>query len=217
METLTRTLIDQGLTEQVLTEKQLARLLRGTDQRRYNLVNRALHAQELWRLRRGRYLLSPVVSGYRPHPFVIVQSLHPGAYVSFEAALSHHGWIPESTPLVQAVTPGRRRDLVTVTGVGEFRFYPLALNPGGFLRGVERSVLSGHPALVARPLRALLDLLCLRKEEWPGETALLQGLRIDEQAWKSVDVSEMDALRAVYNHRRMQRLIDALQKDLADD
>ena len=61
METLTRTLIDQGLTEQVLTEKQLARLLRGTDQRRYNLVNRALHAQELWRLRRGRYLLSPVV------------------------------------------------------------------------------------------------------------------------------------------------------------
>ena len=65
--------------------------------------------------------------------------------------------------------------------------------------------------------RALLDLLCLRKEEWPGETALLQGLRIDEQAWKSVDVSEMDALRAVYKHRRMQRLIDALQKDLADD
>jgi len=63
----------------------------------------------------------------------------------------------------------------------------------------------------------LLDLLCLRKEEWPGETALLQGLRIDEQAWKSVDVSEMDALRAVYKHRRMQRLIDALQKDLADD
>ena len=76
METLTRTLIDQGLTEQVLTEKQLARLLRGTDQRRYNLVNRACTPRP-WRLRRGRYLLSPMVSGYRPH-LVIVQSLHPG-------------------------------------------------------------------------------------------------------------------------------------------
>ena len=44
--------------DRVITEGQLARILDGTPQRRYNLVNRALHRGELLHLRRGLYLLS---------------------------------------------------------------------------------------------------------------------------------------------------------------
>ena len=48
------------MAERVITESQLARLIGGTPQRRYSLVNRALHQGELLHLRRGRYLLSSV-------------------------------------------------------------------------------------------------------------------------------------------------------------
>ena len=47
-------LIDQGLKVHVRTEKLLARILEGTRQRRYGLVNRAIKAGELNRLSRGR-------------------------------------------------------------------------------------------------------------------------------------------------------------------
>ena len=47
MQTLAQELIDQGLKNRVLTEKQLARVLEGSQQRRYGLVNRALKAGDL--------------------------------------------------------------------------------------------------------------------------------------------------------------------------
>jgi len=58
MQTLIEHITNAGLGERVVTEAQLSRLLDGTPQRRYNLVNRALHRGDLLRLRRGRYLLS---------------------------------------------------------------------------------------------------------------------------------------------------------------
>lgn len=96
MQTLAQKLIEQGLENRVLTEKQLARVLKGSRQRRYGLVNRALKAGELHRLSRGRYLLADRFRDYPGHPFALAQALVPGSYVSFETAFAHHGWIPEA-------------------------------------------------------------------------------------------------------------------------
>ena len=63
----------------MFTERQLARLLDGTPQRRYNLVT-ALHDGELLRLRRGRYLLASGLAQRKSHPFVLAQALRPGSY-----------------------------------------------------------------------------------------------------------------------------------------
>ena len=72
------------------TERQLARLLDGTPQRRYNLVNRALHDGELLRLRRGRYLLASGLAQRKLHPFVLAQALRPG---SCSAPKRFVGWV----------------------------------------------------------------------------------------------------------------------------
>ena len=79
-------LVDQitqaGLSGHVLNERQLARVIGGSDPRRYGLVNRALKDGSLVRVKRGTYLLG---SRYRPepvHPFAIAQRLVPGSYVS---------------------------------------------------------------------------------------------------------------------------------------
>lgn len=58
MQTLTKLLFQEGLTRPVLNEIQIARVIEGSDQRRYNLVNRAVKAGELHCLGRGLYLLS---------------------------------------------------------------------------------------------------------------------------------------------------------------
>lgn len=214
MNSLTEKILEANWNERVFTEGQLARLLDGTPQRRYNLVNRALHDGELLRLRRGRYLLASALAQRKLHPFVLAQALRPGSYVSFETALSFHGWIPEATPPILCVAPGRRRLERIDPRFGEFRFYPLALTTGYFLRDVERHMLGNQTALVAQPLRALLDRFCLRKQAYPGLDALVHDLRIDADLLAGIRDEDLQDLRPVYQHRRMAAFIDALQRDL---
>jgi len=214
MQTLTEVIIAAGLRERILSESQLARLLGGSAQRRYNLVNRALHHGELIRLRRGCYRLATAISGTAPHPFVVAQALRPGSYVSLESALSVRGLIPEAVPSTLSIVPGRRRDDMTVPEHGSFLFRPLALNRGYFLEGVERLVLDGQAALVACPWRALLDRCALFKADWRGLSDLLNSLRIDPDDLSAFHADELDALKPVYRHQRLRTLIDALQREL---
>jgi hypothetical protein len=214
MQTLTEAIITAGWRERVLSESQLARLLGGTTQRRYNLVNRALHRGELVRLRRGRYRLATSMAGTALHPFVVAQALRAGSYVSLESALNFHGLIPEAVPSTLSIVPGRRRDDMTVPDLGTFLFRPLALNPGYFLEGVERVVLAGQAALVASPWRALLDRCALFKADWPGLADLLHSLRIDPHDLAALRADDLDALKPVYRQRRRRTLIDTLQREL---
>jgi hypothetical protein len=47
MQTLTQEIITHGYRNRVVTAKQLERILSGSAKRRYGLVNRALHNNEL--------------------------------------------------------------------------------------------------------------------------------------------------------------------------
>ena len=96
MQSLTEKIIDMNQANRVLNDMQLRRMLGGGNARRYGLVNRALKMGELHRLNRGLYVLDNKYRDYPLHPFALAQALMPGSYVSFETALSHHGWIPEA-------------------------------------------------------------------------------------------------------------------------
>jgi len=211
MQTLTEKLIQAGRAGRVLSLAQLARLLDGTPQRRYNLVNRALQHGELLQLRRGLYLLAPQMQSKLPHPFVLAQALQTGSYISFESALSFHGWIPESVPVTLSVAPGRRQLEVDHPALGLFRFYPLALRLGYFLEAVDRHVFAGQTALVAQPLRALLDIVCLRKLEIDSIKALTQSMRIEDELLMHTQSATWQALQRIYAHKRMTAAIQTLQ------
>jgi len=217
MQTLTQTVMAAGLGGKVLHDTQLAMLLEGTPQRRYNLVNRALKAGELVRLKRGCYVLHPAVTGTRAHGFVVAQHLQPGSFVSLETALAWHGWIPEAVRLIASVMPGRRKADYSVPLWGAFRFVPLAQHLGYGLVAVRRVELTGGIGWVADPLRALLDLIAWRKI--PPETVprFLEGLRLEPE-WKTA--AQPDALlrlRQVYQHRRMGKVMDCIARELAHD
>jgi len=212
MQTLVQKLIDQGLENRVLTEKQVARVLEGSQQRRYGLVNRALNAGELYRLSRGRYLLADRFRDYPGHPFALAQAFVQGSYVSFETALAYHGWIPEAVYTTSCVTPGRKTLVFESGKFGRFSFHPLAVNTSRFLELVQRVQITQQTILVAEPLRAMMDLVCLRKTQWLGLEWLIEGLRIDEEYLKSIKQSDLDTLMLVYKQNRVKSFLKSLAR-----
>jgi predicted transcriptional regulator of viral defense system len=217
VQTLTQQLIDQGLENRLLTEKQLARVLQGSSQRRYGLVNRALKAGELHRLTRGNYLLANRYRDYPGHPFALAQAFVQGSYVSLETALAHHDWIPEAVYTTASVTPGRKTLVYETQIFGRFSFHPLAVHAGGFLELVQREQIIQQTMLVAKPFRALMDLVCLRKTKWQGMAYLTEGLRIDEEFLYSITHNDIDTLMLVYKQKRVQLFLESLARALDHD
>lgn len=217
MQTLTQAIIDAGLKAKVLHDTELAVLLDGTAQRRYNLVNRALAAGELLRLKRGCYTLNPSLAGLKAHRFVVAQHLSPGSFVSFEAALAWHGAIPEAVHLTASVVPGRRKAHYSVPQWGDFQFVPLAQRIGYGLTGVYRHELPGGIALIAEPQRAVLDLICWRKIPPASVLPFLDGLRLEPEWPKAFTADDLERLSQVYQHQRMHKAIECMAKELAHD
>jgi hypothetical protein len=214
MTPLTELIIKSGDADRVLTARQLERLLGGSDARRYGQVNRALNAGELLKARRGLYVLAQEYRKTTLHPFVLAQHLLPGSYVSGESALSFHGWIPEAVHSVLSITAKGKSVGYEHDALGKFEFRRMTVNSGYFLQAVARHVLHHQVALIAEPMRALLDLVYLRKLPWQGLDYLLDGLRLDEQAIRSVPAMNITALLDVYKGKREQVFIDRLLRSL---
>ena len=216
MDTLTNLIAAAGYADRVFTERQLAELIGGGDPRRYGLVNRALKDGSLVRVKRGLYLLSPSHSSGNVHPFAIAQALMAGSYISFETALSFHGWIPETVFATASVTPGRKTLERDHDQLGRFTFHPLALTQYRRLSGVARVELGQRTALVAQPLRALMDLVALRKQCWSGLEWIEQGLRIDEVHLMALRRKDFAALAGVYKHKAANQYLESFEDAVFD-
>jgi hypothetical protein len=76
--------------------------------------------------------------------------------------------------------------------------------------------------LLAEPIRALMDLVCLRKTKWQGMNWLLEGLRVDgellkrttPQQLRSATVYKQERVRLFLLSLRESAVIELLQKRL---
>ena len=178
------------------------------------MVNRALKARELLTVRRGFYVLADKYRHYPLHPFALAQVWAPGSYISAETALSFHGWIPEAVHTVVSMCHGGKSQAFTHAVFGRFEFWRMTVNTGYFLQSVARHELQQQVALIAEALRALLDLVYLRKLKWQGLDYLVNGLRIDEQRLQAVTGLEISRLVDVYKGNREQAFLRELQRSL---
>jgi hypothetical protein len=206
MATLVTKIIEVGYGDRPFTERQLASILQVGDASRYGLVNRALRDGSLLRVRRGLYVLGASWSkrgleNTEIHPFAIAQALKHGSYISFETALSYHGWIPEAVYLTASVTPDSKTLRYETNNWGNFEFSPLATNEFQFLVGISRIKVGQSTTLVARPLRALMDLVASRKIAWQGLDWITHGLRVDPEHLQSLSAADFDELAPVYKHK----------------
>lgn len=216
MNPLVERLMQTNLAGRVFNERQLSDLLGGSDARRYGLVSRALKDGSLLRIRRGLYALPQPYRSASLHAFAVAQALQPGSYISFETALAFHGWIPEAVYTTASVTPARKTLSYETDSMGRFTFSPLAIHAYQFLVGVERQKLGELTAFVATPLRALLDLVALRKIVWRGLGWITQGMRIDEDNLLTLKPDAFAELRPVYKHEAVKAFLDRLQSEVSD-
>jgi len=214
MTPLTELIIKSGNQHRILSSKQLERLLGGSDARRYGMVNRALKSGELLKVRRGLYVLSRDNRVTPVQPLALAQQMMSGSYVSVETALSFHGWIPEAVHVTASFTSGGKSLEFSHDILGQFTFRSISTNPGYFLQAVTRHELHKQVALVAEPMRALIDMVYLRKLPWQGLGYLFDGLRLDEQLLRSAPVSDLKKLLAVYKGKREKNFIEELLRSL---
>ena len=134
-------------------------------------LTRWINSGRIIQLRRGLYTFAPQYQKVRPHPFVIANRLQRGSYVSIQTALAFYGLIPETIYATTSISTGRPERLETPLGVFEFRHIKPALLWGYTMVALER-----QQALVAKPAKALLDLIYLQ----PGGDLMdyLQELRL---------------------------------------
>jgi len=217
MHTVTKKIIEHGSANRFIRVDLLQYLLGGTAKRRYGLVNRALKSGELLRVQRGLYVLSSRFRKHPPHPFALAQALSPGSYVSFETALSYHGWIPEKAVTVSSVCPGRKSKRYEHVELGVCSFHPLAVQKGFFLELVQRLNVDGQTMLLADPCRALMDLVCLRKIAWHGIDWLVEGMRIDVDSLSGITTDDFNTLRHIYKQNRVQEFIDQMFLEVGVD
>lgn len=178
------------------------------------LIHRAVDAKEILRLKRGLYILSHEYRKSSYHPFVIAAMLHAPSHISFETALSYHGLIPEAVYQVSSVTSSRSRDFNTPLGIFTFQRIPLH-NPRA---GVEIVKLADYSwAYIAKPLRAITDLIYYRKEiswEAHGLGFLIDSMRIEDEDLFHIDFSYYtEMLEGLYNKRTIHYL-EGMKKEL---
>lgn len=214
MTPLAKQIIAEGQGDRILTDRQLARLIGGSAESRYGLVNRAVKAGELLRVKRGLYVLANKLREVPVHPFALAQQIMPGSYVTGESALGYHGWIPEAVRSVLSVTATGKSVTYEHESLGSFEFRRMTVRPGYFLEAVSREVLQGQVALVAEPMRALMDLIYLRKLPWQGLGFLLEGLRIDGESLGKTTSADIVPMLGVYKGKREREFIDALMREL---
>lgn len=211
MSILSEQIFRSKLAHRVFNERQLDDLIEGSAASRYALVNRALKDRSLMRIKRGLYMLNPKEYQTAIHPFAMAQAMLPSSYVSFETALSHHQWIPEAVYSISSVTPARKTMIYENSEFGQFTFHPIAHNAYQFLQGVERKTFHHLTAFVAKPLRALIDLVAMRKEVWSGLDFIVRGLRIDEYQLFTLRRKDFLELKSVYKHKTVNAFLLELE------
>jgi hypothetical protein len=174
------------------------------------LVHRAFSAGEIIRLKPGLFVLAPEFRKTQSHPYVIAALLHSPSHISLESSLAHHGLIPEAVYEVASVTSARSRLVTTPVGVFSFTRVP-ALNPRA---GVRAQKIDGRSwVFIASPLRAIADLIYVRKEvTWgqDGPAFLMDSMRIERDDLRKISFDNLDEVCDSIRDRRTANYLRGL-------
>lgn len=120
-------------------------------------INRWIHDGRVIKLYKGLYTLSDTYRKVPCEPFCVANSLKAASYVSLHSALSWYGIIPEFAPTTISITTGKPQKIQTPIGRFEFR----NISKKHFWGYQQIELNSGQTAFVAKPEKALLDLIYL--------------------------------------------------------
>jgi len=136
-------------------------LAAGEDLPSVNLqLSRWVRNKRLIKIHKGLYTLAEPYRRIKPEPFYIANNLKLASYVSLQSALAWYGLIPEFVPEITSVTTGRPQTIETPIGRFDFKH----INKSLFWGYQHVELTAGQAAFIARPEKALIDLVYLTPE-----------------------------------------------------
>jgi predicted transcriptional regulator of viral defense system len=195
----------------VFTRIEVAAWVRGTADAEAALVRRALAAGEVIRICRGLYCLGNRNRSRAIDSLAVAQLILGPSYVSLEAALAFHGWLPEAVETVTSVCDARSRRFLTP--IGGFRFDRVPQrNLFAAVCRVPRA--DGQAAFVATPLKALADYVSVHRADWRGVEPLIESLRLPPTCIAEIEPEQCAELAANYRSRRVHRFLAGLGREV---
>ncbi len=208
------TTIENNLKMPLFTDDDLKLVFRNKQSSAiYNSLAYHLKKKNLERYRRGLYSLSVKKNGkFDFSKFKLANKLVLHSFISFESALSHHGLIPEAVYEVTSACFVKNK--IFTNSLGRFSFTYSPVEP--FYLGVEKDEMTN--AKVANPVRALFDLVYVRRKLYTSVKDLEGDFRIDLQELKKIlekfEVSEILKLGELYKKKTTRSLATILVRDL---
>ena len=194
-----------------LTDQDLTTLIdHGNNTRRYDAVKYALRKNELIHMRRGLYLIAPMYTDKQYDPFEIAQLIYGPSYISFETALSFHGWIPEAVYTTTVATAKRSRNFETPKGL--FRY--LHVPKEGFYLNVNRIQKEDSSFLIAEPWKAIADMIFALPKNWESVKDLSLDLRVELETLEESDKSSLKHIAENYKSKRVNKLLSKFAEEL---
>lgn len=187
----------------------LCHVLDKSNDSRYGIIKRAVQEGYLIPIRRDLYLIkNPKMS--LPDSFQIALLVYGPSYISFESALSYHGWIPEAVRTTTCATVKRTREFDTPIGFFSYQHIPIK----AFSFGIEQHYQNNCVSFIAAPEKALADMIYARKRSWKTINDLSGDLRIEFESFQSIDHALLEGLITNYPNDRVKKVLYLLQKGL---
>lgn len=156
-------------------------------------IHRWLKDGQLWSLKKGLYVVSPLHSNQLISLPLVANHLYGPSYVSLEFALFHYGIIPEQPMQVTSSTTKRGKNYENK--LGRFSYHKLPAEY--YALGIENVKVNERIAyMIASKEKALCDWLVLTPNlkiySVTGlRTLLLEDMRMDKSILKNFDVEKI--------------------------
>ena len=167
-------------------------------------LSRWTKAGRIIQLRRGLYSLAAPYRKGKAHPFSIANRMQRGSYVSCQSALAYFGLIPEYVPATISVSSSRPKKWNTAMGTFIFRHIKVELLFGYSFEDLG----GGNSAFVAKPEKALLDLIHLTPRA--DDEAFLKELRL--QNFDRLDLNVLKILAVQSSRPKLLRAAELVSR-----
>ena len=176
---------------------------------RQSIIKRAIRKGYLIPIRRDLYLIK---NGKRVllNSFEIATIIYGPSYVSFESALSYHGWIPEAVRTTTCASVKRAKEFETPLGIFSYEHIPIK----AFSFGVEQHQQDALTLFIASPVKALADIVYARKRTWNSINDLSEDLRIEIESFQNSDRKLLVELIENYPSPRVKKTLNVLLEGL---
>ncbi len=155
-------------------------------------------------IKRGLYVVAYPYRNQDPHPFLIANMIKKASYISLQSALEYYGIIPEYVPKITNVTTERPGVVNSKLGIFIYRHLKKDL----FWGYKEQEIIRGTGVFIARPEKALLDLLYLTPNS--DNDTYIEELRL--QSCEKINIELLMHYAKDFKKPKMERAANLLKK-----